>query len=271
VTWIRWETTAPQHELVGALAEGLKIRRAEALGLWSAVCSGFGEYRKDGLAGAVTDTTLESWALWEGKRGRFAEAFREHCVERRDGQRDAAGVVRGWWRQDALLREQERSRHRPGQGSRKAPDDHGDGPETATERPRNIHAVPLRGNGDGYVDGTTTTPLPGAVEGALRDVTAVMPDPRHGEALRALLRRAPNPFGFLGTVRAVLDGLHPMNPRPTPAQVGEALVDLDANGKPPEAVIFRAYCERAAKPRTARRASDPPAPTTPAPTFRRAV
>jgi hypothetical protein len=113
VTWIRWETKTPKHELVGDLAEGLKVRRAEALGLYNATCCGFGEYRKDGRADQITDTTLEQWAEWEGRKGRFAEIFRQRCVEQRSGQRDAVGTVKGWWRQAALLEKQVKDNSRP--------------------------------------------------------------------------------------------------------------------------------------------------------------
>ncbi|SRR5581483_5707221 len=113
MTWIRWETRAPDHELVGALAEALRVEPAHALGLYVAACCGFGEYRQDGDASQVTDTTLELWALWRGKRGAFAQVFRAVCVERREGQRDPVGVVRGWWRQRALLEKQRRDAARP--------------------------------------------------------------------------------------------------------------------------------------------------------------
>jgi hypothetical protein len=168
VTWIRWETKTPRHELVGPLAEGLRIRKAEALGLYNAVCCNFGEYKHDGRADQVSDTTLEDWAMWEGKKGRFAAVFRERCVERQPEKRDAVGVIKGWWRQEALLREQERSRTRPGQGSRGAPERPRKGPGTLPERPREnpematkdlpvAFAVPSRGN-------VVSTTLPERVE-----------------------------------------------------------------------------------------------------------
>jgi hypothetical protein len=37
----------------------------------------------------VDDTTLEEWARWRGKRGRFAAGFRERFT--------VGGVVNGWW------------------------------------------------------------------------------------------------------------------------------------------------------------------------------
>lgn len=93
---------------MGALAERLKVGPAQAFGHFTAACCSFGEYRADGRTDLVSDTTLEDWALWRGRAGRFAVAFRELCVERREGQRDAIGVVKGWWRQQALLQKQAR-------------------------------------------------------------------------------------------------------------------------------------------------------------------
>jgi hypothetical protein len=120
VTWFRTDTGVGDHELVGAIAEALNLTVPAAVGHYVLTLAGFAEYRRDGLVTAVTDMTLEEWAKWRGKRGRFAQFFREHCVEHREGQRDLLGTVKGWWRQEALFREQERKRTRPGQGSREA-------------------------------------------------------------------------------------------------------------------------------------------------------
>jgi hypothetical protein len=115
VTWIRWDTRTPYHKVVGALAEALSVSPATALGHYTAVCCNLGEYQADGRLAAITDTTLETWALWTGKAGRFAAVFRQTCVEDQDGQDDQTGVVRGWWRQRALLEKQEKdaSRRKP--------------------------------------------------------------------------------------------------------------------------------------------------------------
>ena len=77
MTWIRGETTAPRNELVGALSKRLTVSAPQAFGHFAAVCCGFGEYRVDGRADLVSDTTLEDWALWRGRPWRFAAAFRD--------------------------------------------------------------------------------------------------------------------------------------------------------------------------------------------------
>lgn len=112
MTWLRWDTETRHHAVIGRLAEALKVKPAYALGHYFACCSGFGEHQTDGDVRAVSDTTLEGWALWTGKRGVFARAFRALCVSDGSG-RDPLGVIRGWWRQRAIVQKQERDRQRP--------------------------------------------------------------------------------------------------------------------------------------------------------------
>jgi hypothetical protein len=104
--WLRWDVETPNSDVASELAEALNIHVAQALGHYFACCSGFGAHRPDGNVHAVTDTTLEQWALWTGRKGRFAVAFRSRCM----GEN---GIVRGWWRQDALLRKQAIDRAKP--------------------------------------------------------------------------------------------------------------------------------------------------------------
>ena len=158
MTWIRWECKTPNHELIAALAEELHVRRAEAHGLYAGTCCGFGEHQPDGDAAAVRDGALEKWADWQGKPGRFAAVFRALCLETRPEQADAVGAGKGWWRQAALLREQERRRLRPGQGSRRAAQGPRKGREKAARGPTAAFAVPSRGNGNVYeLQGLKTT------------------------------------------------------------------------------------------------------------------
>lgn len=105
MTWIRWECDTPTSDVVMHLAEALNIEPALAHGLYAGACCGMGRHQQDGKLTAVTDTAIEQWALWRGKRGRFAAAFRARCM-------DGDGELRGWWRQDALFRKQENDRRR---------------------------------------------------------------------------------------------------------------------------------------------------------------
>lgn len=120
MTWFRVDVGLGEHQLVGAIVEGLGVSIPEAAGLYTLTLAGFAEYQPDGMVRAVTNTTLEEWAKWNGEGGKFARFFRRHCIQRRPGQQDPPGVVKGWWRNKKLLEEQERSRRKPGQGTRKA-------------------------------------------------------------------------------------------------------------------------------------------------------
>jgi hypothetical protein len=160
MTWIRWDTTAPRHELIGTIAERLRIPAAQAFGHFAAACCGFGEYRKDGCSGAVSDTTLEDWALWRGKPGRFAAVFRDLCIQRREDAQDPPGTVKGWWRQKALLEKQLRDAAR-----RKPTDAPPETPDLPPENPRGFRAG-SSGDVDGDVNElrtTTTTAGPRAM------------------------------------------------------------------------------------------------------------
>lgn len=112
MTWFRVEAGLGDHELVGLIMEGLSVNRREAVGLYVLSLAGFAEYQPDGVVKSVTTSTLEGWAEWRGKPGRYAAFFRGHCVETRQGQPDAPGVVKGWWRNKKLLEKQERDRHK---------------------------------------------------------------------------------------------------------------------------------------------------------------
>jgi hypothetical protein len=122
MTWLRLDTDAARTGVAGDLAKDLNLQPMHAFGHYVAAISGFGDHQADGVVASVSDDTLEDWALWRGKRGRFASAFRARCTA--DGQgKDPIGVVRGWWRQDALLRKQAKDNQRPPSHLRQFPPD----------------------------------------------------------------------------------------------------------------------------------------------------
>lgn len=112
MTWIRLDTDRRDHQVIARLAQRLKVRLAEAGGLYDNALLGFGEHQKDGDATKVTDVSLEQWATWEGKRGRFAKAFREECVIRKAEDSthpsDRVGKVKGWMKRQWKLLEKQR-------------------------------------------------------------------------------------------------------------------------------------------------------------------
>src|SRR3990167_3206998 len=106
MTWLRWEADSAFTDVVDELAATLKIPAAHAYGLYVATCNGFGRFRKDGNVAAVLRSALEGWARWKGRPGRWAAAFRDRCA-------DESGILRGWWRNAAVLRKQEKDASRP--------------------------------------------------------------------------------------------------------------------------------------------------------------
>lgn len=89
MNWIRIDKGMPADPKLDAMAERLKVRTAEAMGLVVSVLCQFPDHCRSGDIGALPDKTLEKWAGWHGKAGAFAAVFRSvFCTE--------AGVVSGW-------------------------------------------------------------------------------------------------------------------------------------------------------------------------------
>ena len=150
MTWIRWDITTPRSEVVGFLADRLGVGLAQALGHYNALCCGFGGDRRDGRVDKVTDATLEGWALWRGKSGRLAMAIREWCAQ---NEADP-GKLRGWWRNEAVLREQERSARKP---DGRKPRNPRQLPDKSPRGSSGDSPVKPRGNDDDNVDELRTT------------------------------------------------------------------------------------------------------------------
>lgn len=188
MTWTRWDTEAPHSDVVGYLAEALHVRQAEAYGLYNACCQGFAKHRADGLVSEVPDTSIERWAMWEGKKGRFAAAFRARCVSE-GGGKDPAGTIRGWWRQAALLTKQAKDAQRPPSHRRDHPD--GSREEISGEPARESGGNP-RGNSDG--DGGRRT------EDVDETISSILP-------ARLLTKLVGHPARY--AITGFLDGLPP--------------------------------------------------------------
>lgn len=228
MTWLRWDTDAPHSDVVGHLAESLSVPLPYAFGLYVACCLGFGQHRPDGRVELVTDSTLEQWAYWPGKKGVFATAFRSRCV-------GPDGTLRGWWRNAALLRKQQADA-----GKRKPPKNPPKTPEDCPENPRgNVADDGGRRTEDGYDNGTTPTGLPG------RLATRLVGEPgRH--AVADFLDRLPatqSPEQWQAVLLGCLDGLGLAQGRAaTVSELAAACTDYN----PPTwgLVHFRAFVDR---------------------------
>lgn len=200
MAWIRWECGTPDSEVVGWLADRLGIELATALGLYTAVCCKVGEHRADGRVSEVADTLLEQWALWRGKRGRFAAAFRERC-------QDESGLLRGWWRQDKLDEKREKDRER--QRNFRARKSLADKPvaETVTRDMAVTDGVTSHKNPDAYETNETNvtdeqvTASPSHPRPSTADWLGEELAPEARDAFVALRRSHPRPTFFAQLVR----------------------------------------------------------------------
>lgn len=105
--WIRVHARLIDKPVVGRLCEALRLKAPAAVGylvtFWGSL-SAHGSTNGD-LTG-ITDTQIERWAMWEGKRGAFAQWVRTAHV-------DEAGRVRDWdTYQGALEQRREKERQR---------------------------------------------------------------------------------------------------------------------------------------------------------------
>jgi hypothetical protein len=254
VTWIRWECNTPDHAVIGQLAEALSIREAEALGLFNGVCCRLGQHRPEGTVDLVPDISIERWSLWQGKRGRFAAAFRELCVERRDGQEDPVGTVKGWWRQRALLEKQTRDA-----AKRKLPSSPQTDAKKLPENPRVFSEGTPEGS-EGYEDedgngnGNGTTPSVGRpgppvpAESLIGQLIARMDTSPDRWAVYEFLERCPegDRSAWARRLAGYLNGQDfPAAIKPMPAQLATACRDYSTT--PPVPIHFRAFVQRVIK------------------------
>ena len=130
--WIRLDAGTPRDPKITELARALNVRRAEAFGLAASVWCVMAEHAVDGDLSTIADEDIEAWAYWQGKRGKFAAAFRAAFV-------GPDGMVGGWSdRQGALLErmERDRKRHRKPDGGSEEPPRNSGG--NSAETPRSL-------------------------------------------------------------------------------------------------------------------------------------
>lgn len=185
MTWIRFETTAPDHELWASIGKTAGVRPEAAFYHYFSTLCGLAEHRPDGQISEVSDHTLETWARWRGKEGRWARAFRAHCLE-------DDGCVKGWWRNQKLIEKQERDRFRRTGGGKTPEKPRGllkETPGVNRGNPRGF--VEGNGNDNGTTSGREESPPEGetplqdphraaVVQSAVRDLTKSLSPRRMG-------------------------------------------------------------------------------------------
>lgn len=102
--WFRVDADAGDDPKVGRLADALGCDVVKAYGHMARVWGGMAHHADEKLSD-IADATLEQWALWSGKRGKFAKAFRLTCQAE-------DGALAGWWRQAHLVEFMKKDRER---------------------------------------------------------------------------------------------------------------------------------------------------------------
>lgn len=139
ISWIRIARGIGDDPKVHALAEQLDLDVATVVGHLVFVFSEMAEHAKSGDLRGVPDTSLERWAGWTGKRGKFAPAFRALFT--------MEGVVSAWEKHNGAAIQKadadaERLRDRRRNAARASRDASGD--SSATRRATDARAPMVR-------------------------------------------------------------------------------------------------------------------------------
>lgn len=267
MNWIRIATKMKGDPRMGALAAACRVRIEHAVGLVCCTLMEFPDHARNGDIAAVPDVVLEQWALWSGRPGVFAAAFREQLC-------DETGVVRAWERHNgAAIRRADEDLKRK-RSMRGQPADVGVEPQG---KARPVRSLSARQNADrlrksdetpqsvgevSSVDGTlrrTTSSadaadaVPRGGGGGVDDIAEALTEPHHRDAYLGFVRSARHPDALRAELRLVHEGLHAPGGRPVPWPViGQALHELRLADGRLSATSLGAFVQR-----IVRRADDP--------------
>lgn len=88
MNWIRIAVGIADDPKMQKVAEALRVRLPEAVGLVVATLCQLPNHARDGDVTEIPDATLEKWSGWHGKSGVFSIVFRSHlCTD---------GTVSAW-------------------------------------------------------------------------------------------------------------------------------------------------------------------------------
>lgn len=242
MNWICIAVGIMRDPSVIALAEAVGVSVPTTTGHLVGVLTAMPEGAITGDLSAVSDATLEQWAMWRGPKGKFARAFRAQlCTEQ--------GVVRSWekyngsaWRKLKADRERkkvERERRRVQRTS--------DGPSTG----RPLDTSRTSSGSPALQDKTRqnkelTTPLRAVVSsgGAARDTVppfAFEVEAHHAAAV-GYWRAHQYPAAFVATLEALANGMQ--GPAIPWSIIGSALVEMQGAGARFSPATLRAFARR---------------------------
>lgn len=106
MNWIRVAVGIVHDPSIHALADAAGVSVPTTTGHVVGLLTYLPQHCRDGDLSGVADATIERWAMWTGKRGKFATAFRAHLC-------DSKGVVKAWEKHNgAAIREADRTKER---------------------------------------------------------------------------------------------------------------------------------------------------------------
>ena len=106
MNWIRVDVGIGRDSSIGAMSEALGVSVPTTTGHTVLVYTAMAEGCLSGDLSTVKDSVIETWAMWRGKRGRFAAALRAHICT-------PEGVMRSWAKYNgSKLHEMEYDRER---------------------------------------------------------------------------------------------------------------------------------------------------------------
>jgi len=254
VNWIRIAVVMKDDVRITRIAEACRVRPAEAIGCIVNVLVELPAQARDGDVSQFPDRLLEQWAMWEGKRGVFAAAFRAHMV-------DDAGVVRSWEKHNgAAIREADAKKTAAAEWRKKQKEGHTVGPtnppQNALREAQRTHSVPHNVTGRDV----TTNYSPKTKVGSnsqLRDIdeafsiSGPVVSAHAHDALRKLLAAQPDPETWARIIVAYASGQSADGGRPTDAgRLAAAVQDYVAQGKHVNGNtgLFRGFVKRAKTP-----------------------
>lgn len=240
MNWIKIAANMKADDAMGIVADDCGISRYSAVGLCVNVLGVMATKAQDGDVSMVRDSTLEEWAGWDGKRGRFASAFRQAmCNE--------DGVVRSWEKYNgAAIRKAEADIERLRQKRR----------ENVARRSGDGRAsVGVMSQVDG--DGDDNNPLNTQVVVDTPSAPAeVLPwvHPIGHAPLAELFAVVPHAATWVGILKGYASGMSMDSNRPCdPARLAAAVQDFVGAGKHmetggPSPQLFRGFVKRAKAP-----------------------
>jgi len=188
--WFRVEADASTDTKIAQLGDALRIAVPHAFGLTVGVWCGVARHAEDGDLRDVADASLETWAGWTGKRGRFAAEFRRLFV-------DPNGELHGWCeRQGALIAAmvKDRERHR-----KKYEEDQRKRAGISQENPRSLHGLSVPTITTTVQNSTEVVVIGAEIENAIPNeptAVATLLTAAANQGITAKYGEQPNPLRF---------------------------------------------------------------------------